>query len=114
MVLSIILTGCGGESKSGRTLKDGRIFVWNDVGSPIKTSYLDDELGQVDTTIGPGETEEATRRAMKVGTTVKLSVEVPGQAWRPLPVDVRIDGNVTIRIYLATAWGSGGLEYEMR
>lgn len=114
IALSIIVAGCGGGSKGERKMKDGRVFVQNDLGQPIRTSYLDEELGQVDTTIDPGEIGEATRRSMEGGTTVKLAVDVPGEAWKTLHVDVTIDGNVTVRVYAAAAWGAGDLDYEMR
>jgi len=114
VAMSVMLGGCGGESTTERKAKDGRILVWNDLGNPIRTSYLDEELGQVDTMIDPGETEETTRRSIKGGTIVKVTVEVPGSTWRPLEVDVKVDGNVTMRIYTATAWGSGELGYEFR
>ena len=114
VVLAAVLGGCSEGSNTERKARDGRILVQNDLGNEIRTSYLDEELGQVDVMVAPGETEEATGRSLEGGTTVNLTVTVPGQAWLPLEVDVEIDGNVTMRIYTATAWGSGQLQYEMR
>jgi len=114
VVLATVLWGCSEGSNTERKARDGRILVQNDHGGPIRTSYLDEELGQVDVMIDPGETEEATGRSIEGGTTVDLTITVPGEAWLPLEVDVEIDGNVTMRIYTATAWGSGQLQYEMR
>ena len=122
LAIGLLATGCGGGGKGSTGPGDtGRIFVRNESRAVLEVSYVDEELGLIETTLQPGETKEVSQAELKNGTTVKVKLEALGSPddvagnYHHHPeseVELTIQGNVTIRVTGPLVFG-GKVPYEI-
>jgi len=106
-----LMMGCGGGSTK-YTPADGRIYLWNDTSSPLQVKYLNSELGEIETEVDPGQTEDVSQALLEGGTKVILEVTSSAYIMQILKrIEVSIDGNVTVRITKVESPNT--IEYEI-
>jgi len=122
LAIGVLVAGCGGGSKGTTGPQDtGRIFVRNESRAILEVSYVNEELGRIQTTIPPGETKEVSQAELQNGTTVKVKLKALSSpddsqgythAQPESEVELTIQGNVTIRVTGPLVFG-GKVPYEI-
>lgn len=121
MLTVILLTGCGGGSKTGSSSsRDGRIEVLNIVNEsgstrvPMHVSYVNNAGETIETVVEVGEQKLVTGNdILEGGTTVKLVFRPQMNCYVVAEKEVSIDGNIIVRIPYIGPCGSGVVTIEV-
>ena len=107
------LIGCGGDNSTGGgsgAKSPGRVYIQNESTLIVDVSYVDAEGNMIETTIEPGDTEEATRGVLDGGTKIMLNVDPRRNCRSDVEQEVTVDGNTTVRILSVGACGTKYVE----
>ena len=112
MLLGLI--GCGGDSGTtgggDGSKNSGRVYIRNESTLVVDVSYVDADGNKIETTIEPGDTEEATRGVLDGGTKIVLNVNPQRNCRSDVEQEVTVDGNTTVRVIRVGACGTKFVE----
>ena len=126
MVLTsaVVSISCGGGSSGPKVYDDGRVFLKNELqvhaSDPtlhvVTSRYFHEELGQqIEVKVPPGESKDISTVVLKGGTEILFHLVARTGGSDPLAdVNVKIDGNITIRVTKALSHGANVLEYVVQ
>ena len=104
----------GPQKKEEGQKKDGRIYLRNKLTATVKVSYLNEEEGQIDTTVEPGEEKDISQHVLEGGTKVVVYARALVNNDASVVIPITVDGPILIRITELGSWGGGGLRYELQ